>query len=59
MPVSISARDSEIVEFETNLSEDSAKYVNMKTNTAKTLSVRKSGKIANSILALTFVFVSC
>ncbi|XP_071222416.1 C-type lectin domain family 4 member M-like isoform X2 [Salvelinus alpinus] len=35
MALSVSAGDSEIIEVETNLSEDSANYVNRKTNTAK------------------------
>lgn len=47
MAVSVSAGDSEIIEVETNLSEDLANYVNTKTNTAKkTEAVQKSGKRA-------------
>ncbi|XP_029586305.1 CD209 antigen-like protein E isoform X2 [Salmo trutta] len=43
MAVSVSAGDSEIIEVETNLSEDLANYVNTKTNTAKkTVAVQKS-----------------
>nr|XP_014023262.1 unnamed protein product [Salmo salar] len=43
MAVSVSAGDSEIIEVETNLSEDLANYVNTKTNTAKkTEAVQKS-----------------
>ncbi|XP_023850478.1 C-type lectin domain family 4 member A-like [Salvelinus sp. IW2-2015] len=56
MAVSVSAGDSEIIEVETNLSEDSANYVNRKTNTAKkeAEAVQKSGKMLYILFGVSF-----
>ncbi|XP_029586301.1 CD209 antigen-like protein E isoform X1 [Salmo trutta] len=53
MAVSVNAGDSEIIEVETNLSEDLANYVNTKTNTAKkTVAVQKSGTAGKMLYIL-------
>ncbi|XP_031684909.1 C-type lectin domain family 4 member M-like isoform X2 [Oncorhynchus kisutch] len=53
MAVSVSAGDSEIIEVETNLSEDSANYFNMKINRAKkTEAVQKSGPAGKMLYIL-------
>ncbi|XP_029544192.2 CD209 antigen-like protein E isoform X1 [Oncorhynchus nerka] len=53
MAVSVSAGDSEIIEVETNLSEDSANYFNMKINRAKkTEVVQKSGPAGKMLYIL-------
>ncbi|KAM9432977.1 uncharacterized protein ACWYII_016831 isoform 3-T3 [Salvelinus alpinus] len=56
MALSVSAGDSEIIEVETNLSEDSANYVNRKTNTAKkeAEAVQKSGKMLYILFGVSF-----